>query len=79
VIKVKSTLGRLAACAAVVALVATVEAAFGVAQSDTEPPGPAGKDIEPMAASANPKRYSDQAKTGKMVWTKLQQRARPRL
>jgi hypothetical protein len=25
----------------------------------------AGKDIEPMAASANPKRYSDQAKTEK--------------
>jgi diheme cytochrome c len=48
VIKVKSTLGRLAACAAVVALVAAVEAAFGVAQSDTEPPGP----LEPGNAGA---------------------------
>jgi hypothetical protein len=40
VIKVRSTLGRLAAGAAAVVLIAAVEAAFGVARSDTEPPGP---------------------------------------
>ena len=39
-IKVKSTLGRLAAGAAAVALIAAVEAAFGLARSDPEPPGP---------------------------------------
>ncbi len=38
--KLKSNLQRLGACAAVVALLAAVEAAFGVARSDTEPPGP---------------------------------------
>jgi Dihaem cytochrome c len=48
VIKVGSTLGRLAAGAAAVALIAAVEAAFGVARSDTEPPGP----LEPGNAGA---------------------------
>jgi Dihaem cytochrome c len=48
VIKVRSTLGRLAAGAAAVALIAAVEAAFGVARSDTEPPGP----LEPGNAGA---------------------------
>jgi hypothetical protein len=38
----------------------------------------AGKDIEPMAASANPKRYTDQAKA-EMVRTKLQQRPGARM
>jgi hypothetical protein len=41
VIKVKSTLGRLAAGVAVFALIAALEvASFGVARSDPEPPGP---------------------------------------
>jgi hypothetical protein len=40
VIKVETILERLAAGAAVVALIAAIEAAFGVARSDTEPPGP---------------------------------------
>ena len=39
-IGVKSTLERLAAGAAVVALIAALEAAFGFARSDPEPPGP---------------------------------------
>jgi hypothetical protein len=39
---------RLVAGAAVIALVAAVEAAFGVARSDTEPPGP----LEPGNAGA---------------------------
>jgi hypothetical protein len=38
--KLKSILQRLAAGAAGVALIAVVEAALGVARSDTEPPGP---------------------------------------
>jgi hypothetical protein len=38
--ELKSILQRLAAGAAFVALLAAVEAAFGVARSDTEPPGP---------------------------------------
>jgi hypothetical protein len=40
VVNVKSTPGRLAAGAAVVVVIATLEAAFGVARSDPEPPGP---------------------------------------
>ena len=44
----KSTLERLAACATAVALVAAIEAAVGIAQSDTEPPGP----LEPGNAGA---------------------------
>jgi hypothetical protein len=48
VIKVRSTLGRLAACAAAVVLMAAVEAALGIARSDTEPPGP----LEPGNAGA---------------------------
>jgi hypothetical protein len=40
VMKLKSILQRVAAGAAGVALIAAVEAAFGVARSDTEPPGP---------------------------------------
>src|SRR5271154_4564973 len=42
------TLQRLAAGAAVVVLIAAVEAAFGVARSDTEPPDP----LEPGNAGA---------------------------
>jgi hypothetical protein len=40
VTKVKSTLERLAVGAAVVALIVIGEAAFGLARSDPEPPGP---------------------------------------
>jgi hypothetical protein len=38
--KLRSILQRLAAGAAVLALIGVVEAALGVARSDTEPPGP---------------------------------------
>ena len=47
-IRVKSTLERLAVGAAVVALIAALEAAFGLARSDPEPPGP----LEPGNAGA---------------------------
>ena len=47
-IRVKSTLERLVAGAAVIALIAALEAAFGLARSDPEPPGP----LEPGNAGA---------------------------
>ena len=47
-IKVKQTLGRLAAGVAAAALIASVEAGLGVARSDPEPPGP----LEPGNAGA---------------------------
>ena len=47
-IKVKPTLERLAVGAALVALIAIGEAAFGLARSDPEPPGP----LDPANAGA---------------------------